>query len=221
MASVASLEKIEIIRSQEFMPSEARLKFLKKIIILGPKTAILGPHFCRILVLGPHFWWSGGGSGPRGPPWIRPWHVLDFSFRLIRHHNTLLTFIVHFIVHSSNQFLLSENLLRKLKFIRNKPCHHIYMNWTNLSHFRFRSELTYWFFIIRIVFSYKNIPRDLWCQHKARPFLFVGLRYPPIWKNGISKKKKTKTKQNKKKKDFARHHGKIVHFWPHQKSPRK
>ena len=38
-----------------------------------PKTAILGPQFCRILVLGPHFWWSGGGGpGPRGPPWIRP-----------------------------------------------------------------------------------------------------------------------------------------------------
>ena len=30
MASTASLEKIEIIRSQEFMPSEVRLKFLKK-----------------------------------------------------------------------------------------------------------------------------------------------------------------------------------------------
>ena len=30
MASIASLEKIDIIRSQEFMPSEARLKFLKK-----------------------------------------------------------------------------------------------------------------------------------------------------------------------------------------------
>ena len=38
-----------------------------------PKTAILGPQFCRILVLGPHFWWSGGGGpGPRAPPWIRP-----------------------------------------------------------------------------------------------------------------------------------------------------
>ena len=72
MVSVVSLEKIEIIRSQEFMPSEARLKFLKKMIILGPKTAILGPQFCRILVLGPHFWWSGGSLGPRGPPWIRP-----------------------------------------------------------------------------------------------------------------------------------------------------
>ena len=49
MVSVASLEKIEIIRSQEF--------------ILGPKTAILGPQFCRILVMGPHFWWSGGPPG--------------------------------------------------------------------------------------------------------------------------------------------------------------
>ena len=66
MASIASLEKIEIIRSQEFMPSEARLKFLKKIIILGHKTAILGPQFCRILVLGPHFWWSGAWT-PRAP----------------------------------------------------------------------------------------------------------------------------------------------------------
>ena len=66
MVSVVSLEKIEIIRSQEFMASEARLKFLKKMIILGPKTAILGPQFCRILVLGPQFWWSGG-PGPRAP----------------------------------------------------------------------------------------------------------------------------------------------------------
>ena len=71
MASIASLEKIEIIRSQEFMPSKVRLKFLKKMIILGPKTAILGPQFCRILVLGPHFWWSGG-LGPRGPPGSTP-----------------------------------------------------------------------------------------------------------------------------------------------------
>ena len=43
------------------MPSKVRLKFLEFFfIILGPKTAILGPQFCRILVLGPHFWWSGG-----------------------------------------------------------------------------------------------------------------------------------------------------------------
>ena len=68
MASVASLEKIEIIRSQEFMLSEARLKFLKKMIILGPKTAILGPQFVE-------FWCWGlifGGQGGPGPPWIRP-----------------------------------------------------------------------------------------------------------------------------------------------------
>ena len=56
------------------MVSEARLQFLKKMIILGPKTVILGPQFCRILVLGPHFWWSGG-PGPPGPPWIRPWRT--------------------------------------------------------------------------------------------------------------------------------------------------
>ena len=38
-----------------------------------PKTAILGPQFCRILVLGPHFWWSRGGArAPGAPPWIRP-----------------------------------------------------------------------------------------------------------------------------------------------------
>ena len=76
MASIESLEKIEIIRSQEFMRSEGRVKFLKKMIILGPKTAILGPQFCRILVLGPHFWWSGG-PGPLGPPWICPCTVLS------------------------------------------------------------------------------------------------------------------------------------------------
>ena len=68
MVSVVSLEKIEMIRSQEFMPSEARLKILKKMIILGPKTAILEPQFCRILVLGPHFWWSGGPGPPLDPP---------------------------------------------------------------------------------------------------------------------------------------------------------
>ena len=71
MASVASLEKIEITRSQEFILSEARLKFLKKMISLGPKTAILGPQCCRILVLGPHFWWLGG-LGPQGPPGSTP-----------------------------------------------------------------------------------------------------------------------------------------------------
>ena len=79
MASIASLEKIEIIRSQELMPSEVRLKVLeKKEIILGPKTAILGPQFCRILVLGPHFWWSGGTRAP-SPPWIRPCVIYLFN----------------------------------------------------------------------------------------------------------------------------------------------
>ena len=37
-----------------------------------PKTAILGPQFCRILVLGPHFWWSGGAQAPGASPWICP-----------------------------------------------------------------------------------------------------------------------------------------------------
>ena len=86
MASVVSLEKIEIIRSQEYMPSEVRLKFLKKMIILGPKTAILGPQFCRILVLGPHFWWSGGGLGPWGPPGSAP------EMQISKKHNCLQGF---------------------------------------------------------------------------------------------------------------------------------
>ena len=80
MASIVSLEKIEIIRSQEFMPSEARLKILKKMIILGPKTAILEPQFCRSLVLGPHFWWSGGAGPP--PPGSAPAFSLKNLFRL-------------------------------------------------------------------------------------------------------------------------------------------
>ena len=41
-----------------------------------PKTAILGPQFCRILVLGPHFWWSGGGPVPRAPPGSAPVYQL-------------------------------------------------------------------------------------------------------------------------------------------------
>ena len=77
MASVVSLEKIEIIRSQELMPSKARLKFLKIMIILGSKTATLGPQFCGLLVLGPHFWWSGGGLGPRIPPGYVPSHKAE------------------------------------------------------------------------------------------------------------------------------------------------
>ena len=37
-----------------------------------PKTAILGPQFCRILVLGPHYWWSGGARAPGPPPGSAP-----------------------------------------------------------------------------------------------------------------------------------------------------
>ena len=90
MASAVSLEKIEIIRSQEFMLSEGRLKFLKKKIILGPKTAILGPQFCRILVLGPHIWWSGVARAP-GPPLDLPLYCRLQSF--FRKKNLKLTSI--------------------------------------------------------------------------------------------------------------------------------
>ena len=64
------------------MLREAKLKFLKKMITLGPKNAILGPQFCRILVLGPHFWWSMGGPGPPGlPPGSAPemWNIRCFQ----------------------------------------------------------------------------------------------------------------------------------------------
>ena len=81
MVSVVSLEKFGIIRSQEFMPSEVRLKFLKKMIILGPKTAILGPQFCRILVLGLIFG-GQGGPGPLGPPWICPCVMVTIGYSL-------------------------------------------------------------------------------------------------------------------------------------------
>ena len=70
MVSVVSLEKIEIIRSQEFMASEARLKFLKKMIILGPKTAIPGLNFVEFWCWGLIFG-GRGGPDPR-PPWICP-----------------------------------------------------------------------------------------------------------------------------------------------------
>ena len=44
-----------------------------------PKTAILGPQFCRILVLGPHFWWSGGARAPGPPPGSAPESTVDSS----------------------------------------------------------------------------------------------------------------------------------------------
>ena len=86
MVSIVSLGKIEIIRSQEFMRSKARLKFLKKMIILGPKTAILGPQFCRILVLGPHFWWSGVPGPPGSAPVVigaTAWVVIESITNLL------------------------------------------------------------------------------------------------------------------------------------------
>ena len=48
------------------------------MIILGPKTAILGPQFCRILVLGPHFWWFGGLD-----PWAPPESAPDMTTIII------------------------------------------------------------------------------------------------------------------------------------------
>ena len=71
MVSVVSLEKIEIIRSRELMPSEARQKFLKKMIILGPKTAILGLNFVEFWCWGLIFG-DQGGPGPPGPPESAP-----------------------------------------------------------------------------------------------------------------------------------------------------
>ena len=71
MASVASLEKIEIIRSQEFVPTKARQKILKKMIILGPKTAIWGLNFVEFWCWGLIF--GGREAEPLGPPWICPW----------------------------------------------------------------------------------------------------------------------------------------------------
>ena len=55
MASVVSLEKIETIRSQELMPSEVRLKFLKK-------NDYFVEFWCWGLIFG-----GRGGGGP-GPP---------------------------------------------------------------------------------------------------------------------------------------------------------
>ena len=57
------------------------------MIILGPKTATLGPQFCRILVLGPHFWWSGGAQVP-GAPWIYPWFLVPCSACYVHQRNT-------------------------------------------------------------------------------------------------------------------------------------
>ena len=45
-----------------------------------PKTAILGPQFCRILVLGPHFWWSGGARAPGAPPGSTPEQLIFINY---------------------------------------------------------------------------------------------------------------------------------------------
>ena len=81
MASIVSLEKIEIIRSQEFMPSEVRLKSLKKMIMLGPKTAILGPQFCRILGAGASFLVVRGAPGP--PPPDQPLNIVIMDGKIV------------------------------------------------------------------------------------------------------------------------------------------
>ena len=71
MASVVSLKKIEIIRSQEFMPREARLKFLKKMIILGPKLPFWGFNFVDFWCWGLIFC-GQGGLDPQAPPESAP-----------------------------------------------------------------------------------------------------------------------------------------------------
>ena len=66
MVSIASLEKIEIIRSQEFMLSEVRLKFCEKKFFKGLKLTFWGLNFVEFWCLGLSF---GGqwGLDPQGP----------------------------------------------------------------------------------------------------------------------------------------------------------
>ena len=78
MASVASLEKIEIIRSQEFMPSEARLKFLKKkMIFLDLKLPFWGLNFVEFWCWGLIFG-GQGGPAPLDLPLSQPFLYNDF-----------------------------------------------------------------------------------------------------------------------------------------------
>ena len=74
MASVTSMEKIEIIKSQVFMPSEARLKFLKK---WGLKLPFWGLNFVGFWCWGRIFG-GQGGPGPRAPPGSAPEAVDTF-----------------------------------------------------------------------------------------------------------------------------------------------
>ena len=72
MVRVASLEKIEIIRSQEFMSSEARLNFLKKKrLFKGLKLPFWGLNFVEFWCWGLIFG-GQGGPGPLGPPGSAP-----------------------------------------------------------------------------------------------------------------------------------------------------
>ena len=54
------------------------------MIILGPKTAILGPQFCGILVLGPHLWWSG--SPPGSVPDCTLFNILSLILKYLLHN---------------------------------------------------------------------------------------------------------------------------------------
>ena len=62
-----------------------------------PKTAILGPQFCRILVLGLHFWWSGGPGPPGPPPGSAPEVTSEVTWTKSSHLSLvhLLVFLIH------------------------------------------------------------------------------------------------------------------------------
>ena len=49
-------------------------------IVTGLKLPFWGLSFVEFLVLGPHFWWSGGDPGPRGPPLDPPLLLTEISF---------------------------------------------------------------------------------------------------------------------------------------------
>ena len=76
-----------------------------------PKTAILGPQFCRILVLGPHIWWSGGGPGPRGPPGSAPGPVCFESYEETGDHLPRLLPCTHTLCHTCVSAMIHCNTL--------------------------------------------------------------------------------------------------------------
>ena len=85
MASVVSARMCALrYQKQRVYAKQSEAKILKKIIILGPRSAILGPQFCRNLVLGPHYLGSGE---------LRPLDPLDSPLLLtIKHCPTLNIF---------------------------------------------------------------------------------------------------------------------------------